>query len=267
MTLLKVMQVEFYQELTRQFRIVHAQMFDSMNVRSGVQDFFDNVLPQKVSAKASRLLNSSLELNKVDIHPINHEALLTGPPKTANQLMKTLQRYRIEKDFEIRDILALIAKAQGAQQQQLQIHLIMKTLLDLQIIEQRYAQETELEIIVDGAAIREVCLQLSPFLLLSLSHCLLLVSSVSFCLLLFHFLSLLQSVSFNAIKCLPLLLQGVSFITVRRLLSSPLLLQSVSSPSSLQSGSFITTKCLLYRNHVSPLLLRSLTFTATKRLL
>ncbi|CDJ37889.1 EF hand domain-containing protein, putative [Eimeria tenella] len=155
-TLLKVIQVEFYQELTRQFRLVHAQMFDTLNVRSGIQDYFDNVMPQKVSMKASRLLNSSLELSRADVHPSNQEALTSAPPKTANQLMRSLQRYRIEKDFEIRDILALIAKAQGSQQQQLQVHLIMKTLVDLQIIEPRQVQEEDLELIVEGAAIREM---------------------------------------------------------------------------------------------------------------
>ena len=109
MTLLKVIQVEFYQELTRQFRLVHAQMFDTLNVRSGIQDYFDNVMPQKVSMKASRLLNSSLELSRSEVHPTNQEALTSLPPKTANQLMRSLQRYRIEKDFEIRETLALIA--------------------------------------------------------------------------------------------------------------------------------------------------------------
>lgn len=155
-TLLKVIQVEFYQELTRQFRLVHAQMFDTLNVRSGIQDYFDNIMPQKVSMKASRLLNSSLELSRAEVHPSNHEALMSPPPKTANQLMRSLQRYRIEKDNEIREILALIAKAQGSQQQQLQVHLIMKTLVDLQIIEKRQVQEEDLELVVEGAAIREV---------------------------------------------------------------------------------------------------------------
>ncbi|KAL8450967.1 hypothetical protein Emag_002969 [Eimeria magna] len=154
-TLLKVIQVEFYQELTKQFRLVHAQMFDTLNVRSGIQDYFDNVMPQKVSMKASRLLNSSLELSRSDVHASNQDALGTLPPKTANQLMRSLQRYRIEKDNEIREILALIAKAQGSQQQQLQVHLIMKTLVDLQILEKRQVQEEDLELIVEGAAIRE----------------------------------------------------------------------------------------------------------------
>ncbi|KAL8270368.1 hypothetical protein Esti_005692 [Eimeria stiedai] len=155
-TLLKVIQVEFYQELTKQFRLVHAQMFDTLNVRSGIQDYFDNVMPQKVSMKASRLLNSSLELSRSDVHVSNQDALGTPPPKTANQLMRSLQRYRIEKDNETREILALIAKAQGSQQQQLQVHLIMKTLVDLQILEKRQVQEEDLELIVEGAAIREM---------------------------------------------------------------------------------------------------------------
>ncbi|XP_026190324.1 LOW QUALITY PROTEIN: uncharacterized protein LOC113146614 [Cyclospora cayetanensis] len=155
-TLLKVIQVEFYQELTRQFRLVHAQMFDTLNVRSGIQDYFDNIMPQKVSMKASRLLNSSLELSRSEVHPSNQEALTNLPPKTANQLMRSLQRYRIENDFEIRETLALIAKAQGSQQQQLQVHLIMKTLVDIQVLERGQVQEEDLELIVEGAAIREM---------------------------------------------------------------------------------------------------------------
>lgn len=154
--MLKVIQVEFYQELTRQFRLVNAQMFDTLNVRNGIQDYFDNVIPQKIATKASRLLNSSLELSRADVHPTNHEILLAMPPKTANQLMRSLQRYRIDKDNEIRDILALIAKAQGSQQQQLQVHLILKTLIDLQVLEEQQVREHELEVLVEGAVVKEV---------------------------------------------------------------------------------------------------------------
>ncbi|PHJ22833.1 ef hand domain-containing protein [Cystoisospora suis] len=152
-TMMKVIQLEFIQELSRQFRLVHASMFDNHNVRAGVQDFYDNVIPQQVSTKASRLLNESLELTKADIYPTNADQLLTSPPpKTASQLMRAIQKYRIEKDQDIKQVLTYIWRTQGgALQIQLQVHLVCKTLLDLELLTDDHFVTNSVEVPTDSA--------------------------------------------------------------------------------------------------------------------
>lgn len=152
-TMMKVIQLEFIQELSRQFRLVHASMFDNHNVRAGVQDFYDNVIPQQVSTKASRLLNESLELTRADIYPTNADQLLTSPPpKTASQLMRAIQKYRIEKDQDIKQVLTYIWRTQGgALQIQLQVHLVCKTLLDLELLTEDHFVTNSVEVPTDSA--------------------------------------------------------------------------------------------------------------------
>lgn len=151
---MKVIQLEFIQELSRQFRLVHTAMFDNHNVRSGVQDFYDNVIPQQVSTKASRLLNESLELTKADVYPTNAEQLMSSPPpKTASQLMRAIQKYRIEKDQDIKQVLTYIWRTQGgALQIQLQVHLVCKTLLDLQLLTADHFVTNSVEVPTDSAS-------------------------------------------------------------------------------------------------------------------
>ncbi|PFH34767.1 EF hand domain-containing protein [Besnoitia besnoiti] len=154
-TMMKVIQLEFAQELSRQFRLVHTAMFDNHNVRAGVQDFYDNVIPQQVSTKASRLLNQSLELSRADVYPTNAELLAALPPKTASQLLRAIQKYRIEKDQELKQVLTYIWKSQGALQIQLQVHLVCKTLLDLQLLTEDDFLANTIEVPTEGGQTRE----------------------------------------------------------------------------------------------------------------
>ncbi|KFH10879.1 EF hand domain-containing protein, partial [Toxoplasma gondii MAS] len=155
-TMMKVIQLEFIQELSRQFRLVHTAMFDNQNVRAGVQDFYDNVIPQQVSTKASRLLNQSLELSRADVYPTNAEYLATSPPKTASQLLRAIQKYRIENDQELKQVLTCIWKTQGALQIKLQVHLVCKALLDLELLTEDDFVSTTSDVPIDGGQTREV---------------------------------------------------------------------------------------------------------------
>lgn len=84
--LVKLIQLDLKSELLKQCRLAFLHMFDLAIVRSGVSQFYDNVIVDKIQIKANRLLNQRLDITASDVHPSNVSELFSLPPKTAAQV-------------------------------------------------------------------------------------------------------------------------------------------------------------------------------------
>lgn len=84
--LLKSVALDAVQELIRQFNVHYIQMFEPLILQSGISDFFDNAITQRIQSKARYILNVRLDLSKSDLFHTSLDFMQTGPSKTAFQV-------------------------------------------------------------------------------------------------------------------------------------------------------------------------------------
>ncbi|KAF8822497.1 EF hand domain-containing protein [Cardiosporidium cionae] len=154
--MMKLIHFELFQELSKQFRLAHAAMFDTNNVRNGIADFYDNIMPQKISLKGSRILNSQIELTLGEVHSANSTSLQSSPPKTASQFVRAVQTYRIEADDAIKELFFIATKSQATLQAQLQLHLFTEMVHTLGILEDSEIVTEIVDVPIERGQVKEL---------------------------------------------------------------------------------------------------------------
>ncbi|KAF8821115.1 EF hand domain-containing protein [Cardiosporidium cionae] len=154
--MMKLIHFDLFQELSKQFRLAHAAMFETNNVRNGIADFYDNVMPQKISLKAS----SQIELSSGEVHWANSANLQSSPPKTASQFVRAVQTYRIEADDTIKELFFIATKSQATLQTLLQLHLFTEMVHTLGILEDSEIVTEIVDVPIERGQVKEQTLLL-----------------------------------------------------------------------------------------------------------
>lgn len=84
--LLKVVGLEFVQELIKLCQINYLQIFEPNVLLTGISHFFDNIITQRIQSKARHILNVRLDLQKAPLQKSSLDMLNSGQPKTAFQV-------------------------------------------------------------------------------------------------------------------------------------------------------------------------------------
>lgn len=84
--ILKSVALDAVQELIHQFHINYSQMFEPLILQTGISDFFDNAITQKIQSKARHILNVQLDLSKSGLFHTSLDFLQAESPKTAFQV-------------------------------------------------------------------------------------------------------------------------------------------------------------------------------------
>lgn len=86
--LLKSVSLDTEEEVKKQFHAHYRQMFEPSILQSGISDFFDNAITQRIQSKARHIVNPRLDLARSDLFRTTAAFLNAGPPKTAFQVRK-----------------------------------------------------------------------------------------------------------------------------------------------------------------------------------
>eukprot|EP00923_Selenidium_pygospionis_P051758 GHVN01089714.1.p1 GENE.GHVN01089714.1~~GHVN01089714.1.p1 ORF type:complete len:2181 (+),score=425.58 GHVN01089714.1:632-6544(+) len=133
--LLKLIHLESEQDLIRMFRLSHLQVFEGYSVRMAVAAFYDDVLPRLIHMKACRLVNDRLELTAECVDEVNLPFVFDEgqTSKSASQVIKSVQEYRIREDADIKALLKLLPYA-GPLQMPLQVTIVVAMLLEVGVL-------------------------------------------------------------------------------------------------------------------------------------
>lgn len=126
-------------EIYQSFNALFVQMFDPTLVRDGVANFYDNVIVDKIQAKANRLLSENIKVTEADVDPTTYEEFLVLPPKTGEEMTSFVRNYCVEHDAEIRRHLLLGSQA-GTLQLDFYVSCIVEILLAAQVLDEAEAQ-------------------------------------------------------------------------------------------------------------------------------
>eukprot|EP00923_Selenidium_pygospionis_P018417 GHVN01032219.1.p1 GENE.GHVN01032219.1~~GHVN01032219.1.p1 ORF type:complete len:1065 (+),score=211.42 GHVN01032219.1:276-3197(+) len=144
-TIMKIIHLELVNEMTRSFRQSHRTLFSQSNVAPGVVNFFDNILPHRVSIKAHRLLNERMELRLTDIHHANHRMLASSVPKTAQQVLAAIRLYRIQHNEHVKRYLGFVGSV-GVNDLNVQVSLVTEILVSMSLLKKSEVIEDHQEV-------------------------------------------------------------------------------------------------------------------------
>eukprot|EP01054_Gregarina_sp_Poly1_P005687 Gregarina_sp_Poly_1__5686@NODE_29_length_19459_cov_103_994070_g26_i0_p1_GENE_NODE_29_length_19459_cov_103_994070_g26_i0NODE_29_length_19459_cov_103_994070_g26_i0_p1_ORF_typecomplete_len2166_score264_81EFhand_8/PF13833_6/1_2EFhand_8/PF13833_6/1_4e03EFhand_8/PF13833_6/0_0011EFhand_7/PF13499_6/0_38EFhand_7/PF13499_6/5_9e03EFhand_7/PF13499_6/1_2e04EFhand_7/PF13499_6/0_012EFhand_5/PF13202_6/0_015EFhand_5/PF13202_6/1_7SPARC_Ca_bdg/PF10591_9/4SPARC_Ca_bdg/PF10591_9/2_3EFhand_6/PF13405_6/0_013EFhand_6/P len=103
------------------------------SITSGVSNFYDTFIIDRVQFKARTILKPNVELTSKDVHSMNSPELTKFPPKTTFHLLRLLANYRITNDTVLRTLCQLSGVA-GHHERVVQVSVVTILLRDCGLI-------------------------------------------------------------------------------------------------------------------------------------